>query len=666
MSLKDIHYPEQNSKFPSAGLLYTIIVGVSLLLLPFQVWQGLFFATQTSKVLFLGWGVMVFGTIGGIYYFFTGGPGKFTFTVTDLALFLLLSFTVVHIVWIKPVQLHPLFILQWLSLGIMYIIFRRIEPNYRLLLMIFVMLAGAAQAIYGNLQLYGIYPSYHNLFKLTGSFFNPGPYSGYLVSIFPVAVGIYFMSVKHSIVSNCAASNPFFVSVFSFVKSVAVVLEGTNNKDIVNIRNRSNLTISAAIIRIIAIITIISVLLVLPAGCSRAAWLAAVLSTIFLFAAKGKISELWHQFVGTSRRKWLLYTLIIIAALAITSGLYRMKKNSADGRMLIWKVTINAIKEQPLLGHGIEKFKVFYMEGQADYFKGNPDSPETVVAGDNNYAFNEPLRIASETGLIGLALVLLVIWSVFGNGKSDKRKQVDTDDLFLLSRAGLLSVFIFGCFSYPAEIVSIMVNLILYLAIISGSQQPIFTMPVSAMHWNLFVRLIPAMALVAIAILASKQLDRINNDYTQWNEAYTTYSMGAYEDATDEYEKTYPLLKNNGDYLINYGKALSMAGKHEKAIEILERSKSFVNNTILYTALGDSYKATGQTSKAEIAYIHAWQMVPSRFYPKYLLAKLYDETGQHEKAVSTAKELLIKEVKIKSTAVKEIKEEMKKMIEKYW
>lgn len=56
-------------------------------------------------------------------------------------------------------------------------------------------------------------------------------------------------------------------------------------------------------------------------------------------------------------------------------------------------------------------------------------------------------------------------------------------------------------------------------------------------------------------------------------------------------------------------------------------------------------------------------MNPSRFYPKYLLAKLYNETGL-EKAVFTANELLQKQVKIKSTAIEDIKEEMKNIIEK--
>ena len=50
------------------------------------------------------------------------------------------------------------------------------------------------------------------------------------------------------------------------------------------------------------------------------------------------------------------------------------------------------------------------------------------------------------------------------------------------------------------------------------------------------------------------------------------------------------------------------------------------------------------------------------FYPKYLLAKLYDETNQREKAIAVAKELLSKEVKVESTAVYEIQTEMNNIL----
>ena len=71
-----------------------------------------------------------------------------------------------------------------------------------------------------------------------------------------------------------------------------------------------------------------------------------------------------------------------------------------------------------------------------------------------------------------------------------------------------------------------------------------------------------------------------------------------------------------------------------------------------------------KNTEAEQAYLQAFNMAPARFYPLYLLAKLYDETGQKEKAVEMATKVMEKEVKIESTAVKEVKEEMRKIIEK--
>jgi hypothetical protein len=52
----------------------------------------------------------------------------------------------------------------------------------------FIILTGLGEAVWGLLQLYGFRPSQHGLFRLTGSFFNPGPYSGYLAVVFPMAL----------------------------------------------------------------------------------------------------------------------------------------------------------------------------------------------------------------------------------------------------------------------------------------------------------------------------------------------------------------------------------------------------------------------------------------------------------------------------------------------
>jgi len=175
----------------------------------------------------------------------------------------------------------------------------------------------------------------------------------------------------------------------------------------------------------------------------------------------------------------------------------------------------------------------------------------------------------------------------------------------------------------------------------------------------LFSAIIAALIFYGIQFIKT-QVIAINS----WNYAFNMYNLGSFSKSIEDYEKALRNLHHNGHFLTCYGKALSMSGKHDKAITVLQEAGKYFPNTVVYTALGDSYKALGQYIKAENAYFRAWYMVPSRFYPKYLLARLYDQSGQKAKAVKTAKELLIKDIKIESIAIEEIKEEMQKIIDK--
>lgn len=47
---------------------------------------------------------------------------------------------------------------------------------------------GGIEAAWGMRQIYGLAVSNHSLYALTGSFYNPGPYSGYLAMIFPLCL----------------------------------------------------------------------------------------------------------------------------------------------------------------------------------------------------------------------------------------------------------------------------------------------------------------------------------------------------------------------------------------------------------------------------------------------------------------------------------------------
>jgi hypothetical protein len=110
----------------------------------------------------------------------------------DIILLSLLIFITVNRYYLQQDYTFSLGYYEFLGLSVIYFIIRTIEPAMYLYLLISIIIGGIIQCIHGNLQLYGYLPSNHNLFNITGSFFNPGPYAGYLISVLPIAAGIYF------------------------------------------------------------------------------------------------------------------------------------------------------------------------------------------------------------------------------------------------------------------------------------------------------------------------------------------------------------------------------------------------------------------------------------------------------------------------------------------
>ena len=73
---------------------------------------------------------------------------------------------------------------------------------------------GIAEAFYGNLQLYGFYTSNNMLYRITGSFENPGPYAGFLAAILPLAVYAALQSSGKNTLSGKALSVLAWINIF--------------------------------------------------------------------------------------------------------------------------------------------------------------------------------------------------------------------------------------------------------------------------------------------------------------------------------------------------------------------------------------------------------------------------------------------------------------------
>ena len=167
------------------------------------------------------------------------------------------------------------------------ILFRQFSKNSINWLLTGLLWGGMAQAVYGLGQLYGVWASHHATFPVTGSFFNPGPYSGWLACLIPMAIWILLNKRSQDTIERIAR-----LSAWTYL-----FLGGG----------------------------------VLIAAFSRAAWLAG---------AAGSLVILWpyirtYLLPSGKRFNWAL-PMAGAFLVILLSALYFFKKDSADGRLLIW------------------------------------------------------------------------------------------------------------------------------------------------------------------------------------------------------------------------------------------------------------------------------------------------------------------------------------------
>jgi tetratricopeptide (TPR) repeat protein len=83
---------------------------------------------------------------------------------------------------------------------------------------------------------------------------------------------------------------------------------------------------------------------------------------------------------------------------------------------------------------------------------------------------------------------------------------------------------------------------------------------------------------------------------------------------------------------------------------------------VLYYIKGRNYQTLKEYEFAEQSFKKAINIVPHRLHPHYLLAKLYHEMGQKDKAKHETNIVLTKLPKVKSAEIKKMREELTELI----
>lgn len=471
------------------------------------------------------------------------------------------------------------------------------------LLPLVIALMGCLLPIWGMLQLYGWAKPEHLLFHITGPFFNPGPYSGYLALLFPVCLYGFFQST-------------------GWIKRLFTL-------------------------------SFLLMICVLPAAMSRSAWIAIAICLIWVMFMTKNWKVSLQSYYRKSRIK-ILVIAIIGMLLIVAAGifLYQLKADSVRGRLFIWKNCFYAITEEPFIGHGIGRFPAVYGKAQADYFTaGQASLSEERVAGYVEYAFNDYLQLTLEGGLILLALTLAWGISVFRCGLSKQRYGYC---------GALLAFAIFALSSYPLQVLPFGVIVVVLGAACSTTRICGYK---SSRNYTLAL----AVLLCIIAVIGVWKLSKLPLIYKQWEYAEKFSNEKGYYDITlQNYQKIYPYLQSNYLFLMEYARFLGDNAHLEEACEVLNHAKLISNNSKIWLLQGIYYEMANKYVLAESCYKYASKILPMRLTPYYMLAKLYCNPRflNKKKAEEMANIVLTKDIKINSQRTDNMREEMRTLINK--
>jgi len=356
----------------------------------------------------------------------------------------------------------------------------------------------------------------------------------------------------------------------------------------------------------------------------------------------------------TWMNRWSSRTKIVgSAALIITIlvGLYFLKKDSANGRLLIWQCSGQMIADKPLLGHGAGGFQREYMLYQADYFRIQLASSYAMRADIVKHPFNEFVLLLVEHGLVGGLLVGLLVYLLIREYRKNKNQET------FYAMLCLSGIAAFACFSYPLGYPFVKVMAVFCAATIMRREAKVWKIPK-----GLFSVIKPAVLITTLVLLAFT--GKMFYDEYSWNAVAKRSLAGETKAVMPDYARLYKTMNRNGLFLYNYGAELNYINKWDRSVQLLTECTNFYNDIDLQLLLADNYTQLKQYPKAEKCFLLAHQMIPNRFIPLYRLALLYKKEGKIREARRIAEIIVKKQIKVESFDVVTIKAEMRDLLKK--
>lgn len=509
---------------------------------------------------------------------------KVCVNIVDISFILYICYGFFRIV-ISETIFNPIIVCEWFGLAIIYVIVRVLESKFLKVLYLSLFIGGTIQAIIGIFQYADLLGSNNLNFKITGSFFNPGHYGGFLALSF--IVGIFIWREKKFSVSK----GNIFLPCTLLIQTFALFLSN-----------------------------------------SRAAWIAVTVPLGFLFVN--------NYFNRPFYQHWCVKFSLFILTVIMVVSLYYYKKASADVRVLTWNSSLLMIKDALVFGHGIGSFAANYMPYQARYLDEHTGENCTLIADNNMIAFNELIHATCEQGIVGLLLLIsLLVYAWYGSRNTKYQ---------LGARLGLMSLFMFALFSYPAAIFPIKVCFPLFIGILGKDRKPIIE----------FI-LKKAMIVFLIGIIGMGIFYNAKS-YTMYSNAYNSLRGGIHVRDISNYSS----MRHNKNFLYLLSQQYLKHDQINESIQVKELLLDIAPSSSLLCDLGMLYLYKQELDSARACFLYAKRMTPNHISPAYGLWLVNRTEGNKEECIRLSEEIIAMPVRVVNNVVLKARKEARDYIQK--
>jgi O-antigen polymerase len=366
--------------------------------------------------------------------------------------------------------------------------------------------------------------------------------------------------------------------------------------------------------------------------------------TAILVAALFIIGHYWTVLTNFFKSRTPLFKgiMAIAAILVCTTTIlllaFGIKRDSTEGRLRIWKTSIQLIGQRPMTGQGFGRFEKEY-----NLFTAKESLPDNDHV---NMPYNDLLEFGVEGGLGAMALwalFLIVLW---------KQHRKQGYSVLPILAFLLIQLTNFGFQALPA-----LALFLLYAAIPPERMRE--GKPVKA---PLATGQMIGLGCIGLAALLLSIHQALLAKHFRERTVITKNETGT--DAIEAYSELAPYMENFISYHSNFGNAFLKMQQYRPALTQYLKGLETASYPDVMIKCGYCYQQLGLYDSSRYYYSLAENMTPYKFGPHLALLKLYQLQGDQMMMKNEAEEILAMPVKVESSGVEGIKNYARSVLDK--